>query len=501
VKYTHLVERIFGVPLAIHEKKLQVILNVLAPRFGFSPIEIDAKTAAQFSQPSSDTSTYVTQDGICVIPIEGTLLKKASGLDAMSGCTSYESITTDFTMALNKPEVKGIMLQIDSGGGEVSGMLDLCDLIVASRGKKPIFAAADDMAASAAYAIACCADKVYVTRTGEVGSIGVVVCLTDQREADKKAGVKYEFIIGGTKKVDGNPHVGLSEDARATIQGEVDEVRDMFVSLVAKNRNKTQKAIAGTEAGTFFGANAVPLLADAVGTFQDAMTALCEECAGINTLAETKPAINKTVTAQSLKAEGNEELKHMVKNEIDAALELEAKKADDYEMKKDADTDEKKPEPDDEDEDDDEEDEDGEDDKKETKKKKSEANTDVKKILQLCKIHGSGLEAATEFITKGMTVDQVMNTLANKRSEKSNSTRVNTDIPTVATASIDALEEKATEMGAGNPKKTLEAFKKLLSKNGAYAKYQETREDALSDRKAKKAYMNQLEAKFGVRVQ
>ncbi|TOL42864.1 serine peptidase, partial [Vibrio parahaemolyticus] len=69
----------------------------------------------------------------------------------------------------------GICLDIDSPGGEVAGCFDLVDLIYELRGKKPIYAILSENAYSAAYAIASAADKIYVPRTGGVGSVGVIV--------------------------------------------------------------------------------------------------------------------------------------------------------------------------------------------------------------------------------------------------------------------------------------------------------------------------------------
>ncbi len=81
------------------------------------------------------------------------------------------------------------MLDIDSPGGEVSGLFDLVDFIFNSRNKKPIFSVANDYACSAAYAIASATEKIFVTRTSCVGSIGVIATHLDVSEADKKDGM------------------------------------------------------------------------------------------------------------------------------------------------------------------------------------------------------------------------------------------------------------------------------------------------------------------------
>ena len=119
----------------------------------------------------------------------------------MCGITSYTAIAANFAEALQDPGVRGILFDVDSPGGETVGCFELCDQIYSSRGQKPIYAVANDLAASAAYAIASAADRVFVTRMGAVGSVGVFACHVDQSRADAKAGFNYEFVYAGARKI------------------------------------------------------------------------------------------------------------------------------------------------------------------------------------------------------------------------------------------------------------------------------------------------------------
>jgi ClpP class serine protease len=89
------------------------------------------------------------------------------------------------------PRVRGVILDVDSSGGEVGGLFDLVDQIgaIKAASQKPLWAVANEGALSAAYAIASTADRLYVTRTGEVGSIGVVAVHVDESGADEQAGL------------------------------------------------------------------------------------------------------------------------------------------------------------------------------------------------------------------------------------------------------------------------------------------------------------------------
>ncbi len=175
---------------------------------------------------------------------------------------------------MNDANVQAILLDIDSPGGETNGCFDLSDYIYSVRRAKPIYAVADDIALSAAYAIASAASKIYVTRTGAVGSVGVYALHAEQSGFDKALGVKYTYIHHGAKKVDGNPHEPLSEGATAEIQAEVDRQSKIFVDTVARNRGVGAGRIEATDAGLLWGGNAIPLFADEEGGLDDAMDVL-----------------------------------------------------------------------------------------------------------------------------------------------------------------------------------------------------------------------------------
>jgi ClpP class serine protease len=225
---------------------------------------------------SDDKPYCMTASGIAVIPVTGALMKKGSWMSALSGVSSYESISTAFSAALTDPLVSAILFDIDSPGGTTHGCFELADLIYQSRGDLPISACANDLAASAAYAIASSCDrgKLWLTRTAAVGSIGVYALHADQSGADEQAGIAYTYIYAGDKKVDGNPHEPLSRAAKKDIQAEIDRERDMFVACVSRNRSADEDKFLALEAGIRFAEAACPLLADKVGTIDDCIAAL-----------------------------------------------------------------------------------------------------------------------------------------------------------------------------------------------------------------------------------
>jgi signal peptide peptidase SppA len=202
---------------------------------------------------------------IKVIPIHGILTKDSEAFDDILGMTSYEKIREEIEETLIDEEVETILLNIDSPGGEVNGLFDLADFIYEARKseKKKIVAIANDDAYSAAYAIASSAEKVYVSRTSGVGSIGVIASHIDQSGFDEKQGIKYTTVFAGSRKNDLNPHEPITSESLENLKSEVNRLYGMLVELIARNRSLSVEAIKNTEAGLYFGKNAVDIgLAD-----------------------------------------------------------------------------------------------------------------------------------------------------------------------------------------------------------------------------------------------
>ena len=215
-------------------------------------------------------------------------MRRTSGIEAESGLASYTGIAAQLDAALASPEIAAILLDIDSPGGESGGVFDLADRIRAASEVKPVWAVANDMAFSAAYALASAATRVFVARTGGVGSIGVIAMHVDQSVKDAQDGVRYTAVFAGERKNDLNPHEPISNEAHAVLKAEVDRIYDLFVETVARHRGLDADAVRATEAGLFFGPDAVATgLADAVGSLDDALTQLTQSLSPLPTQVVT----------------------------------------------------------------------------------------------------------------------------------------------------------------------------------------------------------------------
>jgi signal peptide peptidase SppA len=237
-----------------------------------------AADKALFMDASSDLGggkPYAVDGGIAVIPVHGMLLHKVD-MHYPGWFTGYGYVEAMVDAALADPDVRGIALDVASHGGEVSGAFEAAKVIRDARAQKPVYAVVDGYAHSAGYALASAADKIFMSETASVGSVGVVTMHVDFSKALAESGVKVTYIYAGKQKVDGNPYEPLAEDVKGRIQARVQKSYEVFVASVAEGRRGaiSPEAIRGTEAGTFAGPEALDLgLVDAVMSPREAFAA------------------------------------------------------------------------------------------------------------------------------------------------------------------------------------------------------------------------------------
>lgn len=214
---------------------------------------------------------YKVVNGTLFIPVKGVLLHNFP-YSLGDWATGYDYISRALARGLDDGSVRRIAFLVDSPGGEVAGCFECTDKIFAARGVKPMESFAHESAYSAAYAIASAPGRVTVSRTGGVGSIGVVTSHRNLAEYKKKMGVEDTFIFAGAHKVDGNSNEPLPEAVRARIQVRIDELYGVFVSTVARHRSLEEKAVRDTEALCFTATEALSNgLADAIGPLDESL--------------------------------------------------------------------------------------------------------------------------------------------------------------------------------------------------------------------------------------
>jgi len=211
------------------------------------------------------------------IKISGPLLNKAEMWGETVCVDGYDRIESAISRAAHDVDCAGILLEIDSPGGMVSGCFELSDKIRDWAKEKPILVHTDSLLCSAAYALACGATEIMGQMTALIGSIGVVYGRLDVTGWNEKNGVKIDFLKSGEQKTWGNPETKMDDAELAAHQTEILLLADMFFDRVAAGRGLTPDAVRDLQAGTFLTGTAQDHgLADNLGDISDAMARLSE---------------------------------------------------------------------------------------------------------------------------------------------------------------------------------------------------------------------------------
>jgi len=215
---------------AISPAWLATILTI-ANREGAGPEAV----SKELGRPLDNTRKVEMRGDVAVIPVCGPIFRRANMMSEVSGATSIQVLAQDFNAALAGDDVKAIVLEIDSPGGEVTGVSEFSEMVYAARGTKPIVAYVGGDGCSAAYWIASACEHIVVADTAIVGSIGVVRAVPNPSASSASS-----IEIVSSQSPNKRPDVKTSK-GRAVFQAEVDALADVFVNTVARNRGVTSK--------------------------------------------------------------------------------------------------------------------------------------------------------------------------------------------------------------------------------------------------------------------
>lgn len=245
-------------------------------------------------------SGYLLQDRVAVIDIEGPLSQRAWSCFGML-CEGYDSIQRRVFSALQDERVGAIVLKIDSPGGEVAGCFDAVRAMrqASLKAGKPMVAYADELAASAAYAIACACEKIVVPSTGVLGSVGVITKMMSYSRQLTENGVDVAVVTSGAEKADGNQLAPLDPEAVARTKAMVDDIAKIFAEEVSLARGMSIEDVLALEAGLRTGAKAVEAkLADSVGTLESAIE-LARSLIPASSVANTQPSTSSRADTET----------------------------------------------------------------------------------------------------------------------------------------------------------------------------------------------------------
>lgn len=257
-------QALIGRPWAITPDALRVMLDVAA-RIN-APVEA---VEQQIGRKLENTQRTTERNRVAVVPVIGPIMRYANMFTEISGATSVQMLARDIDVAVKNPDIRAILLNIDSPGGEVNGVAELAAHIYQARGTKPIYAYIGGLGCSAAYWLASAADRIICDATASVGSIGVIASIMTNEEDGEVV-----MISSQSPRKRANPR---TEQGRADIQQVLDDLCDVFVDRVAAYRGVSVETVLERygQGGIFIGSKGVDAgLVDEIGSFEGTLAML-----------------------------------------------------------------------------------------------------------------------------------------------------------------------------------------------------------------------------------
>lgn len=275
---SHIIAAAFNEPLLLEPAYARVFFCALGREMGAASLSVPqqqvqldapgmlAETDEYMAGGKRPARVYRVVNGIAVLPVTGTLVHRLGGMRPFSGMTGYDGIVACLQQAMADSQVRGILLDIDSPGGQAAGAFDCADMIYRLRQQKPVWALCNDTACSAAMLLA-------------------------------QAGVDITLIYSGAHKVDGNQFEALPAEVRQDMQQRIDAARRMFAEKVAMFTGLSVDAVTGTEAAVFEGQSGIEAgLADELVNVSDAISVMATAL-NSNVRGGTMPQLTATEAA------------------------------------------------------------------------------------------------------------------------------------------------------------------------------------------------------------
>lgn len=315
--HMRLMQRAFNTPLLLEPSYAAFAIAYLTGREGFGQL---VTADAVIENPAEYAESYqvrerrfeLKQDGgykympyakfgdIAVISAEGSLVHKGGSMDASSGVQGYDGLRAKIEKANADETVKGILLDYDSPGGEVSGAFALANMIGSN--SKPIWSYANELMASAAYLTGSQAKMIYAPDSASIGSIGVVVAHADRSAELAASGRTVTLLHSGKHKVDGNQFGPLPQDVADKIQMSLDKTRSKFAAAVGAGRGSRfdKDSAMATEAEVYDAEEAMQIgMIDGIASFDEVLDRFNAAVSSKVSAFITQSSKGKTMTTEA----------------------------------------------------------------------------------------------------------------------------------------------------------------------------------------------------------
>jgi len=200
-----------------------------------------------------------------------TALVEINGLIAPGADASAERVTTALRAAFKDKNTQGIVVRINSPGGSPVQAQTIYNEMRRLRQKYPnvpLYAVVEDVSASGGYFVAVGADRIYVSESSILGSIGVRMDGFGVTGLMEKIGIERRLLTAGDNKAMLDPFLPLDERQKEHVLGLMKEIHQQFISVVREGRGQRLKETPGMFSGLIWtGQKSIELgLADALGS-------------------------------------------------------------------------------------------------------------------------------------------------------------------------------------------------------------------------------------------
>lgn len=267
MRYAHILARITDTPWFITEAALGAVADLIEARVLATAIAPAARSEKVEDDDAGESLAVPQAAPIAVISARGILGKNLSLVETLCGGCDYDRLTTLIAAAAEDPDVRAVVLNLDSPGGTAVGCAEAFTRINAIRAKtgKPIYAFTDSKVCSAAYYLAAACDEIACTESATVGCIGAMLTIEDRSAQLALQGVRRLTIKSASMKDIGNPDRAPTPEEMTELQKRIDFLGGLFKRDVMLGREGAVAAEVFEKGLTYFGEQAVAVgLVDAV---------------------------------------------------------------------------------------------------------------------------------------------------------------------------------------------------------------------------------------------
>lgn len=189
------------------------------------------------SKNNTETSSRTSfKDAIAVIPVYGPVSLNNRDLFSVSG---IDAVRNQLMTIAKKPDVKAVILRVNSPGGPVGSAQELFKTIETFKKntQKPVVVSIVDVGASGAYWASLAADYIFALPGSLVGSLGVIIQAPDFTEVKDRYGIDFRTYTSGKMKDTLNPWRPVSQSEEAYLKKNLAEIHLQFVEVVHQRRN------------------------------------------------------------------------------------------------------------------------------------------------------------------------------------------------------------------------------------------------------------------------